>query len=54
MSVNVARYSKAIAAGCAAVAAAVADNVFDMNDAWQVATAVLAAVGVVWAAPPNK
>ena len=50
---NVSKYSKAIAAASAAVAAAVADGVFDLNDFWQVATAVLLALGIVYVAPAN-
>jgi flavorubredoxin len=54
MSVNIAKYSKAIAAGVAAIGVAVADGIFDFNDAWNIAAAVLAAVGVVYAAPANN
>lgn len=49
---NVARYSKAIAAVCGAVAVAVTDGVFDTSDAVTVTLALLAAVGVY--AVPNK
>ena len=49
---NVARYSKAIAAVCGAVSIAVTDGVFDVNDSITVALAFLAAIGVY--AIPNK
>lgn len=50
---NIARYSKAIAALAGAVGVAVADNVFDVNDVVNIVLAILVAVGV-YAAPANK
>ena len=41
-----AKYAKAIAAGCGAVSIAVADGIFDANDAITIGLAVLAALGV--------
>ena len=41
-----AKYSKAIAAGCGAISIAVADGIFDANDAITIGLAVLAALGV--------
>lgn len=49
---NIARYSKFIAALAGAVAVAVSDGVLDLNDAVTVTLAVLAALGVY--AVPNK
>lgn len=49
---NVAKYSKFIVAVCGAVAVAVTDGVFDVNDTITVALAALAAIGVY--AVPNK
>ena len=53
MKIDIAKYSKAIAAGVAAIGVAVADGIFDFNDAWQIAAAILSAVGLVYAAPAN-
>ena len=53
MSINIAKYSKAIAALAAAVGVAVADNVLDLNDVVNVGLALLVAFGV-YAAPANK
>ena len=51
MSVNIAKYSKAVAAGAAAVGVAVADGIFDTADGVNIVLAVLAAIGVY--ATPN-
>lgn len=50
---NIARYSKAIAAGASAIAVAVADGILDLNDGVTIVLAVLAAVGLVYVAPAN-
>lgn len=50
---NITRYSKAIAAACGAISIAVADGIFDLNDAVTVVLAVVAAFGFVYVAPAN-
>lgn len=49
---NIAPYSKAIAAACGAISLAVADNVLDVSDVITVVLAVLTVVGVY--AAPNQ
>jgi len=53
-TLDITKYSKAIAAAAAAIGVAVADGIFDLNDLWQTVAAVLAAAGVVYVAPPNR